>query len=236
MAKIGLEYVKVGKLATETSGAAATYTDPQYLGTSAGFTGNVTANDVKDYGDDRTVETDNSVTGGTLSWEKNDLTEENLAYLLGHEATVSYALTTDTDVVAGKTYYTRTGSGTTESPYVYTPVASPVKSSLETYYEVTAYEILANADDVAPFIGVGVIGKAKRNGAYKYIAKFYYKTQWHEPNDENSTATDTTNFAHDTIEGAIFMLQNGDWKAQETFDTLAAAKAYIDTKFGISTP
>lgn len=233
MAKIGLEYVKVGKLATETSGAAATYTDPQYLGTSAGFTGNVTANDVKDYGDDRTVETDTSVTGGTLSWEKNDLKDEDQAYLLGHKATMSYGLTEDTEIEEGKTYYTRSGSGTSESPYVYTPVSKPVKTSLNTYYEVTSCEIIANADDVAPFIGVGVIGKAKRNGAYKYIAKFYYKTQWHEPNDENTTKTDTTTFNHDTIEGAIFMLQNGDWKAQETFDTLSAAIEWVDAKFGV---
>ena len=234
MAKVGLEYVKVGKLGTETSGAAATYTDPQYLGTSAGFTGTISANDVKDYGDDRTVETDTSVTGGTLSWEKNDLTEDNLAYLLGHQATATYALTSDTAVVSGKTYYTRSGSGTSESPYVYTPVAEPTTTNIDTYYEVTSMQILANADDVAPFIGVGVIGKAKRNGVYKYVAKFYYKTQWHEPNDEHATSTDTTTFNHDTIEGAIFTLQNGDWKAQETFDTLSAAKTWVDSKLGVS--
>lgn len=49
--------------------------------------------------------------------------------------TDTYALTTDTAIVAGKTYYTRSGSGTTESPYVYTPVATPSASSLTSYYE-----------------------------------------------------------------------------------------------------
>lgn len=48
-----------------------------------------------------------------------------------------YELTADTEVDATKTYYTRTGSGTSASPYVYTEVASPVKASLGTYYEVT---------------------------------------------------------------------------------------------------
>lgn len=47
-----------------------------------------------------------------------------------------YELTSDTDVVAGKTYYTRSGSGTAASPYVYTEVASPVKANLGTYYEM----------------------------------------------------------------------------------------------------
>lgn len=49
----------------------------------------------------------------------------------------AYTLTTDTDVVEGKTYYTRSGSGTSASPYVYTAVASPVKANLGTYYEQT---------------------------------------------------------------------------------------------------
>ena len=49
-----------------------------------------------------------------------------------------YALTEDEDIVLGKTYYTRTGSGTSQSPYVYTPVANPVKTSLSSYYEMTA--------------------------------------------------------------------------------------------------
>lgn len=49
-----------------------------------------------------------------------------------------YEATSDTEVDATKTYYTRSGSGTTQSPYVYTEVASPVKASLSSYYEMTA--------------------------------------------------------------------------------------------------
>ncbi len=51
--------------------------------------------------------------------------------------TATYELTTDTEVDSGKTYYTRSGSGTSASPYVYTEVASPVKANLGTYYEMT---------------------------------------------------------------------------------------------------
>lgn len=36
-----------------------------------------------------------------------------------------YQLTTDTTAVTGKTYYTRSGAGTTEDPYVYTEVETP---------------------------------------------------------------------------------------------------------------
>jgi HK97 family phage major capsid protein len=48
-----------------------------------------------------------------------------------------YAKTSDVALVDGKTYYTRTGSGTAESPYVYTAVANPVVGDIGTYYEVT---------------------------------------------------------------------------------------------------
>lgn len=48
-----------------------------------------------------------------------------------------YTLTADTEVDSSKTYYTRSGSGTSASPYVYTEVASPTKANLGTYYEMT---------------------------------------------------------------------------------------------------
>lgn len=51
------------------------------------------------------------------------------------EVAAVYALTTDTEIDATKTYYTRSGS---EGSYVYTTVDSPVKASLGTYYEKTA--------------------------------------------------------------------------------------------------
>ena len=52
-----------------------------------------------------------------------------------HEVPGVYAKTADSAVVAGKTYYTRSGSA---SAYVYTPVANPVDSSLGSYYELTS--------------------------------------------------------------------------------------------------
>lgn len=43
-----------------------------------------------------------------------------------------YTITADTDIVAGKTYYTRSGEA---EAYVYTPVASPIAGSIGEYYE-----------------------------------------------------------------------------------------------------
>lgn len=46
-----------------------------------------------------------------------------------------YELTKDTALVAEKLYYTRSGSGTTASPYKYTLVTSPKVADIATYYE-----------------------------------------------------------------------------------------------------
>lgn len=45
-----------------------------------------------------------------------------------------YHLTADTEIVSGHDYYTRSGSGTSESPYVYSKVNSPSAASLGSYY------------------------------------------------------------------------------------------------------
>ncbi len=50
----------------------------------------------------------------------------------------SYTQTTDTTIVQGKTYYTQSGAGTTESPYVYNAVAAPDVEDIATYYEKDA--------------------------------------------------------------------------------------------------
>ena len=53
----------------------------------------------------------------------------------------TYAVTTDTDIVEGKTYYTRSGES---SAYVYTEVDSPAKASLSSYFEITGYGKVLN--------------------------------------------------------------------------------------------
>lgn len=53
----------------------------------------------------------------------------------------TYALTEDTDIVEGKTYYTQSGSS---GSYTYSEVATPSKESISTYYEITGYGQVLN--------------------------------------------------------------------------------------------
>lgn len=75
--------------------------------------------------------------GVTVPNGKEYYTESGGEYTLVPDSS-KYALTTDTAIVSSKTYYARTGSGTVQSPYVFTVVASPVIADIGTYYEVSA--------------------------------------------------------------------------------------------------
>lgn len=72
----------------------------------------------------------------------------------------TYALTEDEAIVAGKTYYTRSGS---EGSYVYTPVATPVESSLGTYYEVTATTTYYKAWKVNSVVKLGTLDSVNQS-------------------------------------------------------------------------
>lgn len=187
MAKVGFEHIVAGKLNMEVSKSAATakYTDARVIGPGARVNGSPTSNDVKDYGDNRAVETDVSVSGGTLSLELNEPTMENEAFMLGHENNKEGGM-------------------------------------------------IRNANDIPPFLGVGFVGQSRRDNKTVHRAKIYLKAQFREPNDENQTKQETITFSHTTMEGSIFMLENGDWKKESEFETLDEAKKFVDDFLGIS--
>jgi len=183
MAKIGFEYVAAALLDTSVSKSLATakYTEGREIGPAAAVNSTPTSSDVKDYGDDRTVATDASVTGGTLSLELNEPTMENEAWILGHT------------------------------------------------FDKENNSMLRNTGDVAPYIGVGFIGKSKgEDNKIKYKAKVYLKSQFKEPNDENATKQESVTFSHSTMEGNMYQLENGDWKTETLCDTLDVAKTYVN--------
>lgn len=64
-------------------------------------------------------------------------TYNGTVYQVATNPTFEYVLTSDATIVQGKPYYTRSGSGTEQDPYVYTPVATPVQADIGTYYEYT---------------------------------------------------------------------------------------------------
>lgn len=182
MAKKGFEYVVAAKFDEKTG----THTDGIYMGPTSTFNITTTSNDVKDYGDNRAVVTDTSVTGGTVSCEVNEMVNKVYSYCLGH------------------------------------------------HYDEEQNLIACKKDDIAPFIGMGAVGISRgEDNKDKYTAKFYRKIQFKEPNDENATQAETLNFTHTTMEGNMFVPEDGMWKEQKTFENLKEAKKWLNEKVGI---
>ena len=96
-------------------------------------------------------------------------------------------------------------------------------------------EVTANVDDIAPLVILGAIGTSIVNKKNKYIAKAYRNVQFKEPNDENATKQDTTNFTHTTLEGNIIIPEDGNWKSSAEFDTYETAKTWLEKKCGFGT-
>lgn len=98
-----------------------------------------------------------------------DIWEVNMA----KPASPTYIKTADTAIVAGKTYYTRSGSA---EPYTYTPVTNPVLSDIGKYYEkvnkyagryfqgyITEIEQASNAEDMVEMsYTFGINGKGAK--------------------------------------------------------------------------
>lgn len=94
-------------------------------------------------------------------------------------------------------------------------------------------ETIFKQEDIAPELGIGAIGTSKHNNKNKYIGKFYTKVQFKEPNDENATKQESTTFGHTTLEGNVFVPEDGKWKIQKEFDNLYDAKEWLNEKVGM---
>ena len=96
-------------------------------------------------------------------------------------------------------------------------------------------KVVASADDIAPFLGIGFYGQIKRNNKPCFQAKWLKKAQFSEPNDETDTKGETVAFQTPTIEGTVFQADDGTWKEQAEFATEAETRAWLNEKANIST-
>lgn len=95
-------------------------------------------------------------------------------------------------------------------------------------------EIVANGNDNNPYVGVGFICISKKDGAQKFRAIWLPKVQFAEPSETNQTKGENTSFSTPTMTGTIMLDDDGNWKYENSFATLALAKTYLNTKAGIA--
>lgn len=91
-------------------------------------------------------------------------------------------------------------------------------------------EMVRNANDVAPYIGLGRVITKMVNGALKYKGEFLYKVKFSEPSQDDQTKGEKVDFKTPEIEGSAAQLANGDWSAAQTFDTKEAAVSWVKDK------
>lgn len=196
MAFIGMRHVVAAKIATETPGAALTYSAGMVVGKA--IQGNLTwdRNDNPLYADDAIAENDNGATGGSIELVTDDLLDTVRAYLLGDEAI-------------------SVGTGT----------------SATTEYEST--------DEPAPYVGFGYMRVRVKNGVTSYQAVWYHKAQFGETTENAQTKGQTIEWQTPTLTGRIMGVNdNADgqirFRRRATFETAAAAIAWLDAKAGIT--
>lgn len=94
-----------------------------------------------------------------------------------------------------------------------------------------AGELVRNANDSAPYVGLGRVVTKMVNGKYKYKVEFLSKVKFSEPSQDDTTKGENLEFATGTIEGVVAALQSGEWSKTETFDTKDAAITYLEGLF-----
>lgn len=96
-------------------------------------------------------------------------------------------------------------------------------------YNEETKKVTIKSTDNAPHIGIGAVGNSERGGKEVFIMKLYPNAQFGDPNDENSTETETKSYKHTTIEGDCYPDDNTkELKIEQEFDTLAEAIAELD--------
>lgn len=101
-------------------------------------------------------------------------------------------------------------------------------------HQITEGNIVRNSTDTAPYVGLGRIITKMVGGVYKYKVEFLCKVKFAEPSQTDNTKGETLEFNTSEIEGTIAALANGDWSIAQTFDSMAAAQAYLNSLFGTS--
>lgn len=89
-------------------------------------------------------------------------------------------------------------------------------------------ELVRNANDVAPYVGLGRVVVKMINGKVKYKVEFLNKVKFSEPSQEDKTKGENVEFATTELEGKISTLADGQWSRSKTFDTQADAIKYLE--------
>lgn len=88
--------------------------------------------------------------------------------------------------------------------------------------------MVRNANDMAPYVGLGRVITKIVDGARKFKVEFLYKVKFAEPSQENTTKGESVEFGTIEMEGTASTLESGDWSVTKEFGTKAEAITYLE--------
>lgn len=96
-------------------------------------------------------------------------------------------------------------------------------------------EIIRNANDISPWVGIARIVVKMVNNVRLYKVEILNKVKFSEPSQSDQTKGESVEFSTPEIEGTIATLANGDWSDTKTFSTKEDAIAFIQGYFAAVT-
>lgn len=100
----------------------------------------------------------------------------------------------------------------------------------------TTGELIYNANDIAPYLGVGRVLTMIENGSKKYLAKVLHKVKFSEPSESETTHGESTEFGTTQYPGVAMALADGKWKSEKTFTSKDDAINFVKTTLGYTAP
>lgn len=96
-------------------------------------------------------------------------------------------------------------------------------------YDEETGEVVDDANDIAPYVGVGRVTRLLVNGVQKFRATVLALCKFTEPSDEDNTMGESVEFNTYELSGTMVVPENGKWRHRKVFTTQAAAIEYIES-------
>ena len=100
----------------------------------------------------------------------------------------------------------------------------------------TGDEVISNANNVAPYVGLGRIVRLMESGTQKYRVTFFAKVKFSEPSESDTTRGESAQFNTYELNGIVAIPVDGNWRKMKTFDTQEAAVTYLEGLMAAPTP
>ena len=101
-------------------------------------------------------------------------------------------------------------------------------------YNNESKEVVSNANDIAPYIGVGRIVRVMQDGTQYFRATFLAQCKFAEPSADDNTMGESVEFSTYELSGTVVVPTDGTWRKEKIFTSQAEAIKYLEGLFSPS--